>query len=358
MSANSPGNDPEKGMMSSPGNKTMYGYCTYGSCTQGPLSFPLTDPGTITSLAPTVSPNFLAGGTWTNDQRWIGSEYNTGALWEVDPTSGAMTSIGGGNVSLNGLAFNPVTEKLYGAANYDLYEVDINTGAQTIVGAYDGPGLMIGIAFDSNGVLYGWDINEDKLWTVDTSTGNATEVGPLMAGNQSMNLNYAQDGAFDYETDTLYLTTYLLSPDYGSYLYECDEDTAVCTLIGAFDGGAQVTASVIPYDSGSLETDVDIKPKTLNLKSKGKWITVHIELSGGHDVNDIDVDTVELEGISADWGNVEGDRLMVKFSRAAVIEYITTVLGITDGDVELTVTGNLNDGTPIGGSDTIRVIHG
>jgi hypothetical protein len=49
---------------------------------------------------------------------------------------------------------------------------------------------------------------------------------------------------------------------------------------------------------------------------------------------------------------------MVKFSRAAVIDYISNVLGIAEGDVELTVTANLLDGTALEGSDTIRVIHG
>jgi hypothetical protein len=363
MSIAAPGINPNGGgiMPLSAPSKTMYGYNAYASGSpepEGPVYFALDNPGDVTSLAPTTSPGFISGGTWTNDDRWIGCRYSNGDLWEIDPSNGDMTSIGGGGAGLNGLAFNPVTEELYGAASYDLYEIDIDNGAQTHIGAFGGTSVMIGIAFDSNGVLYGWDVMDDKLWTIDTSTGAATEVGPLMAGAQSLNLLYAQDGAFDYETDTLYLTAWTVSPTSSGNLYECDEDTGDCTLVGAHEGGMEITASAIPYESGAIEMDVDIKPKTLNQKSNGKWVTVHLELSGGHDVNDIDISTVELEGIPADWGNVEGDSLMVKFSRAAVIDYISNVLGIAEGDVELTVTANLLDGTALEGSDTIRVIHG
>ncbi len=239
------------GIVPSVYDDTMYAYNTWdpnGAFTRGPAYFSLSDPGTITSHAATISSNFLSGGTWTNDGKWLGVQYGigNGDLWEINPDTGAMTSIGGGGVSLSGLAYDPVTGKLYGAASYDLYEVNIADGSQTLIGNYGGA-MMIGIAFDQYGVLYGWDISQDKLWTVDTSSGAATEVGPLTVGGQNINLNYAQDGAFDYDDDTLYLNAYTLSPNSGSYFYKCDEDTAVCTLVGAMDGGSEVTASAIPY---------------------------------------------------------------------------------------------------------------
>jgi len=351
--------DPQKGGVGllAP-DKTMYAYNTYDSShtmKEGPVHFQLNNLGDVTLIAETTITQFISGATWTNDGRWLGCEFTTGDLYELDPDTGAMTLIGGGGDGLNGLAYDPVTEKLYGAGSYDFYEVDINTGAQTHIGAYGGSALMIGIAFDANGVLYGWDIIEDKLWTIDTGTGLPTEVGPL-----GFDILYAQDGAFDYEDDTLYLTAYVVAglPDYGGNLVECDEDTGACTQIGPFANGMQISGSAIPYEAALLETDVDIKPETLNLKSNGKWVTVHIGLSAGYDVNDIDIGTVALEGIPADWGKVTGDKLKVKFSRAALIEHIRDVLGITEGDVELTVTGNLLDSTPIEGSDTIYVHHG
>ena len=48
-------------------------------------------------------------------------------------------------------------------------------------------------------------------------------------------------------------------------------------------------------EAGPITATVDIDPDTLNLKSKGKWITAYIELPSGYDVADIDVATVMLD---------------------------------------------------------------
>jgi len=101
---------------------------------------------------------------------------------------------------------------------------------------------------------------------------------------------------------------------------------------------------------------IDIDPDTLNLKSKGNWITCYIQLPEGFNVADIDVNTVLLEHeIPAEWGYLQDGVLMVKFDRATVIEYIRDVLGVTEGEVTLTVTGRVA-GTLFVGTDTTRVI--
>jgi len=106
---------------------------------------------------------------------------------------------------------------------------------------------------------------------------------------------------------------------------------------------------------------INIDPDTLNLKSKGNWITCYIELPEGYSVENIDVSTVRL--IVAN-GNVPaelsltqiGDHdndgipdLMVKFSRSAVQAIVSV------GEVELTVIGRV-DGIPFEGRDNIRSI--
>lgn len=103
---------------------------------------------------------------------------------------------------------------------------------------------------------------------------------------------------------------------------------------------------------------IDIDPDTLNLKSKGKWITAYIELPEGYTVGDIDISTVKLNGeISAELHPTELSDydedgipdLMVKFDRQALIQLLSAE------ESTLTITGEVN-GTPFKGSDTTRVI--
>jgi hypothetical protein len=112
---------------------------------------------------------------------------------------------------------------------------------------------------------------------------------------------------------------------------------------------------------------IDIKPETLNLKSKGNWITAYVELPEGYNVADINVSTVLLNGtIPAELtptaiGDYDGNGvpdLMVKFDRTQVIRYILDHTSIEGrfSTVTLTLMGSLNDGMLFEGSDTIRVI--
>jgi ABC-type transport system substrate-binding protein len=114
----------------------------------------------------------------------------------------------------------------------------------------------------------------------------------------------------------------------------------------------------------TLVAGVDITPDTLNLKSKGKWIMAYIELPEGYDAADINVSTILLNGTvpgelsPAAIGDYDSDGipdLMVKFDRNAVVHYIYDQ-GIRYGNVNLTITGKLNDGTLFEGSGVIKVI--
>lgn len=128
--------------------------------------------------------------------------------------------------------------------------------------------------------------------------------------------------------------------------------------------------TILNFVLGSIATiaTIDIDPDTLNLKSKGKWITAYIELPEGCDVADINVatillnDTIPAELHPIEVGDYDKDTipdLMVKFNRTEVISYIIESLGfepINFTEVTLTVTGQLHDGTPFMGSDVIRVV--
>ncbi len=121
------------------------------------------------------------------------------------------------------------------------------------------------------------------------------------------------------------------------------------------------------YIARSTETEViqiipatvDFDPDTLNLKAQGKWVTVYIELPMGHDVAQIDISSITLNGAApaiakpTELGDYDADEvpdLMVKFDRSGV----QALLEVGE-EVEVTITGKVA-GITFDGSDTIRVI--
>lgn len=103
----------------------------------------------------------------------------------------------------------------------------------------------------------------------------------------------------------------------------------------------------------SLEAGIDIDPDTLNVKSKGRWITCYIYLPEDYNVADIDSYSVFLEDeIEAPWiwFDEKEQVAMARFNRSEVLD----ILGA--GEVELTVSGILSDRTRFKGTDTVTVI--
>jgi hypothetical protein len=120
--------------------------------------------------------------------------------------------------------------------------------------------------------------------------------------------------------------------------------------------------------SRNISASIDIDPDTLNLKSKGKFITAYIELEGA-DVRDIDASSIRLNDIvspllderygfvaSEDSYIVDHDEdgvpeRMVKFWRSDVQKVLDVGSMVT-----ITLSGHLDDDTPFKGTDEIRVI--
>ena len=111
-------------------------------------------------------------------------------------------------------------------------------------------------------------------------------------------------------------------------------------------------------DESNEDTSLSkMTPSTLNLNSNGQWITCHLRLPEGSNATGINLETIMLEGIiPADWMvfNEEEQIAMIKFSRSAIQDFLIEQELL--GDVELTVTGELLEGTAFKESDTIRII--
>lgn len=98
-------------------------------------------------------------------------------------------------------------------------------------------------------------------------------------------------------------------------------------------------------------------PVTLNLASKGKWVTAHVELPEGYDGEDVDMDTVMLEdSIPVDWCKKQkGYRVMLKFDRSELEDMIS---GDPSGKpAEFKISGRFTDGTPfVGYSEPVDLV--
>nr|WP_254901293.1 rhamnogalacturonan lyase [Tuberibacillus sp. Marseille-P3662] len=103
-----------------------------------------------------------------------------------------------------------------------------------------------------------------------------------------------------------------------------------------------------------ISANVDIKPETLNLKSKGGKQSVTVKIALSTDGSTVDGSSVNLHvnGQTVEAQAVSNGRV-IKFNRQKIIE----ILGEKNGDVEITITGSMKNGDTFSGTDTIRVIH-
>ncbi|GJQ62421.1 MAG: hypothetical protein SCALA702_14740 [Melioribacteraceae bacterium] len=227
-----------------------YAYVAYDPTStnpEGPATFFLQSPDAITSLAPTTSAQFIGAGAWGNGT-WYAMEYfdgtSGGNLYTIDPNTGAMTAVGGSGVGINGIAYDGTTNTLFGIGGGMLYEIDMATGVATTVGATGSASLMIGLACSGDGTLYTYSL-DDELFMVDKNTGAVTLIGAI-----GFDANYAQDMEFDLNTGTLYLAAYNNAG--GGELRTADINTGATTLIGLFQGGSEICGFAIPGEAGPV----------------------------------------------------------------------------------------------------------
>jgi hypothetical protein len=182
-----------------------------------------------------------------------------------------------------------------------------------------------------------------SLWVANTDGGNNRQITFPSGGTTHWNPVWSRDSR-----QILYQTDENGNKD----LYLIDLDSSVNT---PFIAGPYHEVHPDWYHGPvTVAADIDIDPDTLNLKSKGKWITAYISFPEDHDLDAVDIASVDLhfnDGIvNAKWGKVESSSLMVKFSRGQLID----LLGGTIGRVELTITGNIGD-SDFEGTDVIKV---
>jgi hypothetical protein len=261
---------------------TAYAMDVYPAASQV-ISFDSSVPGTFTTHGPATGLTLFSGDFYMGDTTKLYClDSDTNALVTVDTTTGAVTPIGtatpnpgeswtGMTCQNTGVTY--VSSTTCGSSS--LYTIDLTTGAVTPIGTVTNAGCLIDIAINTAGELYGVDIIGDNLVKIDTATGAGTIVGPL-----GFNANYAQGMDFDEATGTLYLAAFNYDTFEGE-LRTCDTTTGTSTLVGAFEGGAEVDClaftSYVPSDIPWL----DETPKSGTLPASGDQpMTVSYDATG------------------------------------------------------------------------------
>ena len=205
----------------------------------GLAKFYLNDPGNVTIYGSSGS---FSGADFAPDGTMYCVAYG-GGLFEVDIVTGDCFLIAS-TIPLNGLTYDITTDTWYasGGSPDGLLTIDIDTGVTTYVGSYGISNIMIGLACDNDGNLYGYDVlfgGDSHLYSINKDTGEATAIGAM-----GYNFCYAQDPAYDRDDGILYIAGYFLD-EYATALFTCDTQTAECTIVGYFE--VDIDAFAIPY---------------------------------------------------------------------------------------------------------------
>jgi len=210
--------------------------------------FEIDDSGTLNTIGTPISSDKIAGGTWVDGVWWC-CEYtpvSNSKIWIIDHVTGNMTLVGesGSSEGLHGLAYDDTTGTMYACGATNLFTIDMSTGAATLVGPFGiSSGLMIGIACNGIGNMYGEDLHTDSFYSIDPASGAATLIGPL-----GLDLNHGQDMAFDKENGICYLSAFTVHAGNEGALYTCNLTSGATTKIGNFGSvPTQITGFVIPY---------------------------------------------------------------------------------------------------------------
>ncbi len=134
---------------------------------------------------------------------------------------------------------------------------------------------------------------------------------------------------------------------------------ALSTFLGDY-GSCIVLGFTVP-GAAEVVAEVDFDPNVVNMASKGRWVTVYVELAEGLSVGDINVSSVMLNDVvpvdcshAPEVGDHDGDGvpdLMLKFSRTEVQACL-----IPGQSQTMTITGSLGDGTRFVGGDSVSAL--
>ncbi|MDR7400627.1 MAG: YncE family protein [Armatimonadota bacterium] len=306
-----------------------------------------------------------------------------------------------------GVVVSPYDKRVYVANGVGRVSVIdpalVDTGKSPLVGTVWVGTALTGIAASPNrSRIYVADTGGGMLWVVDTSRigGESDPVlGGIPVGKAPFGVAVSADGkriavanSGDNTVSLIDGTTVPQGPDVtvkvgtgphgvsftsdGSRVFVAnrfgDSVTVISSATGAFLREITLPRDTFPVAFGNfispglrtLTVQVDVKPggnpNVINLKSRGTT-PVAILGSTGYDVTQVNIGTVRLAGAPVarkpngaymdSFDDVNGDGLI-----DLVLHFETAQMKLSPGDTQVTLEGEMTDGTPFSGTDSVKVV--
>lgn len=264
-------------------NTLIYSHCTADPNTDPNNNmknhfFSLTkEDGTIDTLSGfNTDLEKLYGGDFTviNETTVLMGVDFTGRIWLINGNGtsyyyGKINYEFTGNGGIYGFTWDSKTDEWYVTNAFDLYKLNKETFGLEKVGQISSTAGIIGIAVDTNGNMYGLGVYDDKLYSIDKTTGAGTAIGEI-----GYDLNFAQDIGFDRNTNTLYGTlysTFASQSAYNSALFTINTTSAQLSEIGGSTPMELTVCAIYKnYDTGNgilsnkVSADFNIYPNPVN----------------------------------------------------------------------------------------------
>lgn len=301
----------------------VYGVQIRLSCTEYFVDFPLAGPFDFQSQFPTFTDVF--SGDFAGDGTLYGAvsdvDNSIYQLITIDKVTGVETVIGnltdaqaGGTVG--GLAWNEVNNTMYALVQNpgtltQLYTVDLSTAAMTYIGDTQ---LEAGVwlAINKDGDAYYASTDTDSLYKIDLDTADDTLIGPL-----GIDINFAQDADFDYDTGTLYMAAYFGGGI--NQMASVDLATGTATTLGTVNGDCAemgmiaIQGSNLSVEDNAIE-EFQVLPNPVN-----DFMT----LRSGSSLDNVTI--YNLQGQKVWFQEINATEITIDLTRLAVGMYIAQV---------------------------------
>jgi len=210
-------------------------------------------------------------------------DYSLNELHSLNTNTGTATTIGA-CTPLPGHVWTGATGTsggiLYASSTNDvistLYTINTTTGTASVVGQITNAPVIIDIAINAAGAMYGVDISSDRLIKINPATGAGSVIGSI-----GYTADYAQGMDFEHASGVLYLAAYNTGTARGE-LRIANTTTGNSVLVGAFPEGAQTDALAFTpspsqllqnpgFESGWAYWHHDLGPFLSNTSHDGSW---------------------------------------------------------------------------------------